>query len=66
MPPATCLAPSSDYIEQLPDPDVVRAQIKESVQRTELLRSILRLAKRKAEYRPSGQPCAGKGVSRGC
>lgn len=57
-------APSPDLLEQIPDPETVRSWLSESVQRTDLLRSLLRLAKRKASYRrPSeemskeGEPC---------
>jgi hypothetical protein len=60
-----------DPIEQIPDPDAVRAMITESVRRSDLLRSLLNVAVRKAAYdrpRPPAEPTAtadaGKVVSR--
>jgi hypothetical protein len=40
-----------DLIEQIPDPDIVRDWLAESIRRSELLRSLLRVAVRKAAYR---------------
>jgi hypothetical protein len=40
-----------DLIEQIPDPDTVRRWLAESIRRCDLLRSLLRLAVRKAAYR---------------
>jgi hypothetical protein len=39
-----------DLIEQIPDPDTVRRWLAESIRRCDLLRSLLRLATRKAAY----------------
>jgi hypothetical protein len=39
-----------DLIEQIPDPDTVRSWIAESNRRSELLRSLLRVAIRKAAF----------------
>src|SRR5215213_2266955 len=39
-----------DLIEQIPDPDTVRRLLADSVRRADLLRSLLRLARRKAAY----------------
>lgn len=40
-----------DLIEQIPDPDTVRGWLAESIRRCDLLRSLLRVAIRKAAYR---------------
>jgi hypothetical protein len=40
-----------DLIEQIPDPEAVRGWLAESIRRCDLLRSLLRLATRKAAYR---------------
>ena len=40
-----------DLIEQIPDPDTVRRWLADSIRRCDLLRSLLRLAVRKASYR---------------
>ena len=43
-----------DPIDHIPDPDTVRRMIADAVQRSDLLRSLLRVARRKAAYeRPS-------------
>jgi hypothetical protein len=39
-----------DLIEQIPDPETVQTWLAESVRRSDLLRSLLRLAQRKAAY----------------
>jgi len=39
-----------DLIEQIPDPDIVRGWLAESIRRCDLLRSLLRVAIRKAAY----------------
>jgi hypothetical protein len=39
-----------DLLEQIPDPDLVRAWLAESNRRSELLRSLLRVAIRKAAF----------------
>jgi hypothetical protein len=56
--------PTLDLLDQIPDPETIRAWLSHSIQRTDLLRSLLRLAKRKAAYRNSaalaereGEPC---------
>jgi hypothetical protein len=53
-----------DPVEAIPDPDTVRLMLAESVRRTDLLRSLLRVSRRKAAYgpRPTEQP-EGEGVS---
>jgi hypothetical protein len=40
-----------DLIEKIPDPDIVRSWLADSVRRCDLLRSLLRVAIRKASYR---------------
>jgi hypothetical protein len=40
----------SDLIEQIPDPATVRGWLAESIRRCDLLRSLLRVATRKAAY----------------
>jgi hypothetical protein len=42
---------TADAVEIIPDPEIVRGMIRESVTRTELLRGLLRLAIRKARDR---------------
>jgi hypothetical protein len=37
----------SDPVESVPDPDTVRAEIRQSVRRTQVLRSLLKTAERK-------------------
>jgi hypothetical protein len=44
--------PRRDLIEQIPEPDIVRSWLAESIRRSTLLRSLLRVAIRKAAYRP--------------
>jgi hypothetical protein len=39
-----------DLIEQIPDPDTVRSWLADSIRRSELLRSLLRVAIRKAAF----------------
>lgn len=50
-----------DLIEQIPDPDTVRRLLADSVRRADLLRSLLRLARRKVAYPAAGsqggEPC---------
>jgi hypothetical protein len=41
----------TDLIEQIPDPETVRKWLADSIRRCDLLRSLLRLAVRKASYR---------------
>ena len=40
-----------DLIDQIPDPDIVRSWLASSIRRCDLLRSLLRVAIRKAAYR---------------
>ena len=42
--------PRPDLVEQIPDPDTVRGWLAESIRRSTLLRSLLRVAIRKAAY----------------
>jgi hypothetical protein len=44
-----------DLIEEIPDPDTVRAEIRESVTRTEMLRGLLRLSLKKAARDRAGR-----------
>jgi hypothetical protein len=50
-----------DLIEQIPDPETVRRWLAAAVRRSDLLRSLLRLARRKAAYpaadHQGGEPC---------
>ena len=49
--------PQPDLIEQIPDPDTVRSWLSDSIRRAELLRSLLRVAIRKAAFdRPAAEP----------
>jgi hypothetical protein len=49
-----------DLIEQIPDPETVRSWLADSIRRSELLRSLLRVAIRKAAFGPAGlQPKTG-------
>ena len=46
-----------NLIEQIPDPDTVRGWLADAIRRSDLLRSLLRVAVRKAAYeRPSVLP----------
>jgi hypothetical protein len=47
----------SDLIEQIPEPNTVRGWLVDSIRRTDLLRSLLRLAVRKAAYQ---RPMSGE------
>lgn len=42
-----------DLIGQIPDPETVRDRLAESIRETDLLRSLLRVAIRKAAYTPA-------------
>ncbi len=42
--------PGLAVIDAIPDPDTVKRLISESVRRTDLLRGLLRLSRRKANY----------------
>jgi len=46
-----------DLIEQIPDPDTVRSWLADSIRQSVLLRSLLRVAIRKAAF---GQPTSGQ------
>jgi hypothetical protein len=50
-----------DLIEQIPDPDTVRSWLAESIRRSTFLRSLLRVAERKAAYRRR-EPADPRGV----
>lgn len=56
-----------DPLRAIPDPAVVRAQLADAVRRRDLLRSLLRIAVRKASYdtTPAPVPFETKGVGRG-
>ena len=43
---------STDVIEEIPDPETVRLLLAETIRRRELLKSLLRVAQRKANYPP--------------
>jgi hypothetical protein len=57
--------PRPDLLEQIPDPDTVRGWLADAVRRADLLRSLLRVAVRKAAYRKPAAareevtPCRG-------
>lgn len=54
-----------DPVELIPDPDAVRAMLAESVRRSDLLRSLLNVAVRKAAYdrpRPDADATAAADV----
>jgi hypothetical protein len=55
------LVSDHDPIQQIPDPETIRRLIDDSVRRTELLRGMLRLARRKSGSEQSGEvhPAAG-------
>jgi hypothetical protein len=42
--------PRPDLLDEIPDPDTVRGWLSDSVRRSDLLRSVLRLARRKAAH----------------
>jgi hypothetical protein len=46
------LTPPSDPLESVPDPESVRVLLAEAIRRRDLLRSLLRVAVRKAAYPP--------------
>jgi hypothetical protein len=59
-----------DIVDQIPDPETVSRMLAESIRRADLLRSLLRVARRKAAYRsvsPRSVPggVGRKGVDRG-
>jgi hypothetical protein len=57
--------PSPDLLEQIPDPETVRSWLADSIRRSELLRSLLRVAVRKAAYlRPPPQQHRGANLGR--
>jgi hypothetical protein len=43
--------PTPDLIEQIPDPETIRGWLADSIRRSDLLRSLLRVSIRKAAYR---------------
>ena len=55
--------PKSDIIDQIPDPDTLRGQLAESVRRTELLRSLLKLSIRKSTYNRTADGCRKGGAA---
>ena len=54
--------PDTNLIEQIPDPDTVRGWLAEAIRRSDLLRSLLRVAVRKAAYKRPSAPSLGKEV----
>jgi hypothetical protein len=48
--------PRPDLIEQIPDPETVRGWLAESIRRSTLLRSLLRVALRKAAFHRPPHP----------
>jgi hypothetical protein len=42
--------PKTDLIDQIPDPDTVSGWLADSIRRSDLLRSLLRVSIRKAAY----------------
>jgi hypothetical protein len=67
--PTTAAPP--DPLEAIPDPETVRVMLADAIRRRDLLRSLLRVAVRKASYpRPARRPARPaidepKGVTRG-
>jgi hypothetical protein len=60
MPDPRKTNPRVDLIDQIPDPETVRRWLAESIRRCDLLRSLLRVAIRKAAYRrPAAQERQG-------
>jgi hypothetical protein len=53
--------PKPDLIDQIPDPDTVRGWLAESIRRSDLPRSLLRVSIRKAAYGESARR-EGQGV----
>jgi hypothetical protein len=47
--------PQPDLLNQIPDPATVQCWLAESIRRSDLLRSLLRLARRKAAYEGSSE-----------
>jgi hypothetical protein len=59
-----------DIVDQIPDPETVSRMLAESIRRADLLRSLLRVARRKAAHRsvnllPVSAGVGGEGVDRG-
>ena len=52
-----------DLIEQIPDPETIRGWLAESIRRSDLLRSLLRVAIRKASYRRTPEPANRREVA---
>jgi hypothetical protein len=50
MPDSTLLLPEK-LLASIPDPDTVRTWLADSIRQAALLRSLLRVAERKAQYR---------------
>jgi hypothetical protein len=56
--------PPETLLESIPDPDTVRGWLAESIRRSDLLRSLLRIAIRKASHRrPTAREEQQRGVS---
>lgn len=45
-----CSSHHDDFLQQIPDPDTIRLWLAQSIQRVDLLRSLLRVAIRKSKY----------------
>jgi hypothetical protein len=43
--------PSIDLLDSIPDPTIIRTWLADSIRQAALLRSLLRVAERKAQYR---------------
>ena len=54
---------SSHLIEEIPDPETVRLLLADAIRSKELLRSLLRVAQRKANYPPPKRPDIRSGTS---
>jgi len=57
--------PPTDVIEQIPDPAILNLWLAESIQRSDLLRALLRVARRKSRYarsRPDAHAKSSDGV----
>jgi hypothetical protein len=56
---ADSLPAAQAVLDHVPDPDTCRALLARAVREAELLRRLLKVAQRKAEYRARPQPVTG-------
>jgi hypothetical protein len=57
--------PAPDLLELIPEPDIVRSWLAEAVRRSQLLRSLLRVAVRKAAFSVHAEPSPKGDADRG-